>query len=1289
MDGSTADDWRRRLETIFEAILIERPEYAQLRFIGFADGGREIVRVDRIDGGIRSTPQDRLQRKGDRPYFLEALGTPKGAIYFSPVTLNEDFGAARADEPTVRALAPVFDPNGAIYGFISINALADRMFATAFKDVTAQGDVYVLTESGDYLQKPEDGEATFHYRGALAADAPAAVRLLRRTFRDDGATFVDLDGVESAVQFAEFAFDDWSPARTLRIALVAPKARFLAGADRMRAATLWTAIAISCAAAAFAAILGGRVTAPFSRIVKQIKAFGEDGARTGLPIDRADEIGELARAFDEMARKVDVSAALARDTLDRMRLLRDHAQDTLILIDEYGMILDFNAAAVRMFGYEKDEAIGQSVSMLIPAPERRNHEDSLARYREGGESGIAGVDRVVTAMRKDGSTLPVELRVSEFEIAGRRVFNGALRDVSERQLMEDRVARYTRELELSEERFALAMLSAKEGLWDWDLATGHVYYSPRWCQILGFAQSEVPPHVDSWGPLVHPDDVGDLSNLVSKFVKGDDDIVDSEFRMRRKDGSWVYVHAHAFRILAEDGRVARVVGTTVDISRRKAAEMELATRNGSLDLLGRVAALANDAASSDQALTLVVDLVCDFLAWPVGHAFRRDETTGLLTPTTVWRFDDPDRYETFRRATDGRTVDPNVGLLGDAFRERRPMFAPDYGRNRAFMRSVAADAVGLVSGLAFPVVAGDVPVAVLEFFTDSDEAPAPQVIEALSQVGPHIGRVFEREQAARRVLAAKDEAERTNRSKSEFLANVSHELRTPLNAVVGFAEILADAADDEVAPAQRRHAVDILESGQHLMELINDLLDTAKIEAGRFEIARAEFPLAKDLESVVKLLAGQLKAKRLRLDLKLDGVDPATLLDADRRGFRQILLNLLSNAMKFSLEDGRIEVRIEAHGRDLRLVVADQGIGIPTEQLERVFERFEQVRNPNSPAVGGTGIGLPLSRMLAEMHGGTLHLESVYGQGTRAVLALPACLREGTETDASLVEAQVERPNAIVFRQPPRILVAEDHPVSQTLMRAILAHFGCAADIAADGEEALGAARRNRYDLIFMDLQMPRLDGAAAARALRQLRGGSARTPIVALTANAMREHRDQTIEAGMNDHLGKPATRADVARMLERWLGDLVVTTPATAEGAAPEAPSEAPQGCEDVADEDLVDEEMTMELCRMTGVDVIARLTEGLIEDRAIHVGIMRQALSAGDWPTVATSAHRLKGALAALGGVRAPAIAERLQAAAESGGDDVDALLPRFEAVSDATTRQLKAILTRLRENAAAAG
>jgi len=692
---------------------------------------------------------------------------------------------------------------------------------------------------------------------------------------------------------------------------------------------------------------------------------------------------------------------------------------------------------------------------------------------------------------------------------------------------------------------------------------------------------------------------------------------------------------------------------------------------------------------------MVTDLVCDFLDWPVGHAFRRGDDSGLLLPTSMWRLNDPDRYETFRRATEGRIVDANTGILGDAFRNRSPVFVPDFGRNRAFKRSVAADAVGLVAGLAVPVLAGDEAIAVLEFFTDSEEAPAPQVIEALGMVGPHIGRVFEREQAARSVLAAKEEAERANQSKSDFLANMSHELRTPLNAVIGFSEILADAAEDEIAPANRRHAEDILASGHHLLALINDLLDTAKIEAGRFEIARAEFPLAADVDNVVKMLASQLNAKRLRLDLRLEGVGPTTVLDADRRGFRQILLNLLSNAMKFSPDDARIAVRIEADGGDLRLVVADQGIGIPPELIERVFERFEQVNNPSSPALGGTGIGLPLSRMLAEMHGGTLHLESAYGEGTRAVLALPACLRDADESDAALAGTRAERPKDVVFSRPPRILVAEDHPVSQTLMRAILDRLGCKTEIAADGEQALGAARRGRYDLIFMDMQMPRLDGLGATRAIRRLNNASAKTPIVALSANAMREHRDLTSESGMDDHLGKPVTRADVARMLERWLGDLVVATP----DAAPPTPAaaEPPAGAEVEAGprqapsdhQDLVDEEMTAELCRMTGVDVIDKLTDGLIEDRAIHVRIMRQAFASGDWPTVGMSAHRLKGALAALGGVAAPAIAERLQAASDSGGDGVETLLPRFEAVSEATTTRLKAILARLRDSEAAAG
>ncbi|MEQ9122617.1 MAG: PAS domain S-box protein, partial [Alphaproteobacteria bacterium] len=683
------------------------------------------------------------------------------------------------------------------------------------------------------------------------------------------------------------------------------------------------------------------------------------GGAVAFGSSRRDEVGAISRALARLATHVESSQDALKDALARSRALRERSLDAMILIDEQGRIEDFNQAAVLLFGYSASEAIGQNVSMLMPDPDRSAHDSYLAQYRATGERRIIGMPRHVQGLCKSGEILEIELHVSEVEIGGRRLFDGTIRDIGRRVAMEQRFRQEAEERRRSEERFALAMRGANDGLWDWNVRTGEVYYSPQYARMVGYEPGELEPNVSAWRPLIHPDDIERMVRQVALFLKGPDDAFQYDFRMLHKSGTVVDILARGFRMKGDDGRVERVVGTHVDITELKRVQQDLTKRNEALDLLGQIAVATNAARSADQALTDVLSLICGFLDWPVGHAFLRDEATGVLRATELWRLGDEAKYGPFRAASmkwDGR----ELPFIVDAMRERNARFAPDFASNDRYPRSGAAAACGLASGVAVPVLAHGEVEAVLEFFSSSGTAPEAHVMQVLNQTAPYIGRAIERNRARNRLEQAKQEAERANAAKTVFLTNMSHELRTPLNSVIGFSEILLGS---KLEAAELEYVSHIKAGGQHLLDLVNDLIDLSRIEEGRMEPRRSRFFMVAEIDSIIAQIEPQLLEKALTVATTIHGIDEMTTIHVEQRAFRIILLNLLSNAIKYSPAGGLIQVEAEARGRGCRLVVADKGPGLPEADLERAFERFEQLKgDAYDPGLGGAGIGLPLCR---------------------------------------------------------------------------------------------------------------------------------------------------------------------------------------------------------------------------------------------------------------------------------------------------------------------------------------
>jgi len=830
----------------------------------------------------------------------------------------------------------------------------------------------------------------------------------------------------------------------------------------------------------------------------QMQAFDECLVREGrvltvhtikTPIfDAAGQVVGICGVFWDVTEQRALEGRL-RESEATLRAIYERAQEGILVEQiDTGRFLMANPASCRMLGYSESELLRLRPADVHPP----DQQERLARMRRRHELGDFGLQQELPFLRKNGEIFYADVGPMAVTVLGRPCYLSVLRDVTEKRRALEQLAR-------SEALLAEAQALAHLGNWNVDLRSGQSSWSDEEFRLFGFAPGSVQPSAALFKQLLHPQDYERVEAAIARALQPGAPPYRAEFRVLRPDGERMLEEVGKVKFDAA-GRALRMFGTTWDVTERHRAAQALA--------------------ESEQRFRMQIE----------------------LAPEAILMFDvDAERYVEANENALRLFGLTREQLMCRSPAELSPPLQPDGRSSAAAARGWMLQALDggqpvfewthrHASGVDLPceIRLVRMPASGQRLVRGSitDISARKQAEQRLRQLNEELEQRVQQRTAE--LLRAKQEAERANAAKSEFLSRMSHELRTPLNAILGFGQLMEMRARE---PAEQDFLREILKAGEHLLTLINEVLDLARIESGKFSAVREAVALAPLLADCLSLLRPQASARGIVLQLAADGPGPDAQVWADPVRLKQVLLNLLSNAIKYNRREGQVLLSCRSVedrlGPRLRLTVADTGPGLTAAQCARLFVPFERLE-ADRDAIEGTGIGLAIAKRLVELMEGRIGVDSRPGEGSAFWFELP--LASGAAAPA-LPQPAADGPAPAPEAAPRRpLLCIEDNPANLHLIESVLALRPAHPLLRAlHPGQGLDLARAHRPALVLLDVNLPEMDGYEVLKRLRADPATRA-IPVVAISANAKPEDLARGHAAGFADYLTKPL---DVARLL------------------------------------------------------------------------------------------------------------------------------------------------------------
>ncbi|MFJ5444936.1 PAS domain S-box protein [Methylobacillus methanolivorans] len=750
----------------------------------------------------------------------------------------------------------------------------------------------------------------------------------------------------------------------------------------------------------------------------------------------------------------------------RLTTILDSAVDGIITVDAQGNIHSFNLAAEKLFGWSMVDVLGKKATLLMPDHYHAIYDGLLSRYLATGKSTILGSNQEVQGLRRNGEIFPATISMNKAMIAGQMMFVTFISDITAQKRIEAKIKEQHDQIN--------SLMSNMPGI------TFRCKFDAKWTMLLindavrnitGWSANEFLNGTIFFADITHPDDAIRIQNEISQALLSENHY-SIEYRIYDKHGHEHWVAETGSGIRDETGNLVWLDGVIIDTTESK-------LRNAEFESVVKAMNYA----------TSMAEFTID------GHIIHAN--ANFLHVTGYQLHEIVGKHHTIFCTAESQS--------SQAYQDKwRALRAGEYVQGE-YLR-LAKDG--------------------RHIWINAYYSPVFDVDGQVSKIIMSMIDISERISMENDLKEAKERAEQASSVKSSFMANMSHEIRTPMNAIIGFSDVLLDSP----MPEDQRHYLNTISmSAKSLLHLLNDILDSAKLEKGKLELEMLDFGLTELVDNVISTLWIQARRKGIELKLDIAPEVQGSFHGAPDR-IRQVLMNLLGNGIKFT-EQGHVMLKIQQlDDQTLQFDVEDTGIGIAADRLESIFEPFTQADASMSRRFGGTGLGSTISKQLIELMGGSLTATSTLGKGSCFTVILPLA---SVQDPAPTLEA-------IQHQLPPlHILVADDIQQNIELLTVLLSKGGHTISIARDGAEAVLLFQKEQFDLILMDVQMPGMDGLIASSNIRLIEAQrkQAHTPIIALTASVLTEDRIAAKQAGMDGFASKPINMAALTTEIIRVL--------------------------------------------------------------------------------------------------------------------------------------------------------